>query len=103
MISIIHYETYKKVIEKFGPVNPLANIIEAEQNHINATQAFSQKYSVEPPINDWAEKIEIPDTLIECCEVGVAAEIDNIKMYDNWLLYTKQSDIQDMFFRLQAA
>ena len=97
------YETYKKVIEKFGPVNPFANIIEAEQNHINATQAFLQKYSVEPPINDWAEKIEIPDTLIECCEVGVAAEIDNIKMYDNLLLYTKQSDIQDMFFRLQAA
>jgi rubrerythrin len=97
------YETYKKVIEKFGPVNPFANIIEAEQNHINAALVFLQKYNVEPPINDWVDKIEIPDSLIECCEVGVAAEIENIKMYDNLLSYTKQADIQDMFFRLQAA
>ncbi len=97
------YEVYKKVIEKFGNVNPFANIIVAEQNHINATLSFLQKYDVEPPINDWEDKIEIPDTLIECCEVGVAAEIDNIKMYDNLLSYTKQTDIQDMFFRLQAA
>ncbi len=97
------YEVYKKVIEKFGPVNPFSNIIEAEQNHINATLTFLQKYNVEPPINDWADKVEIPDTLIECCEVGVAAEIQNIKMYDNLLSYTKQADIQDLFFRLQAA
>ena len=97
------YEVYKKVIEKFGNVNPFANIIVAEQNHINATLSFLKKYDVEPPINDWEDKIEIPDTLIECCEVGVAAEIDNIKMYDNLLSYTKQADIQDMFFRLQAA
>jgi len=97
------YEVHKKVIEKFGNVNPFANIIVAEQNHINATMAFLKKYSVEAPINDWADKIEIPDTLIECCEVGVAAEIDNIKMYDNLLSYTQQDDIKDMFFRLQAA
>ena len=97
------YEVYKKVIEKFGNVNPFANIIVAEQNHINATLSFLQKYNVEPPVNNWADKIEIPDTLIECCEVGVAAEIDNIKMYDNLLSYTQEEDIKDMFFRLQAA
>ena len=97
------YETYKKVIEKFGEVNPFANIIVAEQNHINATLAFLQKYNVEAPINDWSDKIEIPDTLVACCEVGVAAEIENIKMYDNLLSYTNHDDIQDMFFRLQAA
>ncbi len=97
------YETYKKVIEKFGALNPFANIIIAEQNHINATLTLLQKYSIEPPVNDWVDKIEIPDTIIECCEVGVAAEIDNIKMYDNLLFHTKEADIQDMFFRLQAA
>ncbi len=97
------YEVYKKVIEKFGNVNPFANIIVAEQNHINATLAFLQKYNIEPPVNDWADKIEIPDSLVECCEVGVIAEIDNIKMYDNLLSYTQQEDIKEMFFRLQAA
>jgi len=97
------YETYKKIIEKFGPVDPFANIVEAEQNHINSILAFLQKYNVEPPINDWADKIEIPNSLIECCEIGVASEIDNIQMYNNLLSYTKQTDIQDLFFRLQAA
>ncbi len=97
------YETYKMIIDKFGPVNPFANIIEAEQNHVNATLLFLKKYNVEPPLNDWAKRIEIPESLIECCEVGVGAEIANIQMYDNLLSYTKQADIQDMFFRLQAA
>lgn len=97
------YETYKKVIEKFGDVNPFANIIVAEQNHINAMLAFLTKYNVEPPINDWAEKIEIPNNFIECCEMGVVAELDNIKMYDNLLLHTQEEDIKDLFFRLQAA
>lgn len=97
------YEVYKKVIEKYGNVNPFANVIVAEQNHINAILSFLQKYNVEPPVNDWADKIELADTLIECYEVGVAAEIDNIKMYDDLLSYTKEEDIKDMFFRLQAA
>jgi rubrerythrin len=48
-------------------------------------------------------KIEIPNTLIECCEMGVAGEINNIAMYNNLLQYAQEEDIKDVLFRLQAA
>lgn len=97
------YETYKKVIEKFGMVAPFSNIIASEENHFNALIYLLQKYNVEIPINNWADKIEVPNTLLECCEVGVAAEIDNVMMYDNLIAYTNEPDIKDVLYRLQAA
>lgn len=98
------YETYRKTIEKFGSAQPFTNIMQAEINHFNALELLLVKYNVPAPINDWYDKIEIPDSLVECCEVGVAAEIDNIKMYDNLIMYVNEyPDIKDTLYRLQAA
>ena len=98
------YETYRKVIATFGNVMPFSNIIEAEIRHYQALIPLLEKYNVAVPIDNWYEKIELPNTLVECCEVGVAAEIDNIQMYDNLLLYVEEyPDIQDVLYRLQAA
>lgn len=98
------YETYRKVIETFGNQLPFTNIIEAEIRHYEELIQLAQKYNVPLPINDWADKIVLPNSLLECCEVGVAAEIDNIQMYDNLLLYVDQyPDIKDILYRLQAA
>jgi len=98
------YETYRKVIETFGNQMPFTNIIEAEIKHYEELIVLLEKYNVPLPVNDWYEKIVLPNTLVECCEVGVAAEIDNIQMYDNLLLYVDAyPDIQDTIYRLQAA
>jgi len=98
------YETYRKVIETFGNQMPFTNIIEAEIKHYEELTKLLEKYNVPLPINDWYDKIVLPNTLVECCEVGVAAEIDNIQMYDNLLLYVNEyPDIQDTLYRLQAA
>jgi rubrerythrin len=97
------YETYSAVMQKFGAVAPFVNIIEAEKRHYSALIHLLQKYQVPIPINDWASKIEVPNSLVECCEVGVAAEIDNVLMYENLLQYTTQEDIRDVLYRLQAA
>lgn len=97
------YETYSKIIEKFGLVQPFVNIKEAEAVHYSALIKLMEKYQIEVPINNWYFKIEIPDTLIECCEMGVAAEINNIAMYNNLLKFVEQDDIKDVLFRLQAA
>jgi len=97
------YETYTKIIEKFGLVQPFVNIKEAEAIHYSALIQLMQKYNIEVPINNWTSKIEIPNTLIECCEMGVAGEIANIAMYNNLLSYTTDLDIKDVLFRLQAA
>lgn len=98
------YETYTKIIEKFGLVQPFVNIKEAEAVHYGALIQLMQKYNIEVPINNWTTKIiEIPNTLIECCEMGVAGEINNIAMYNNLLAYTSEPDIKDVLFKLQAA
>lgn len=97
------YETYTKIIKKFGLVQPFVNIKEAEAIHYAALIQLMQRYNIEVPINNWASKIEIPNTLIECCEMGVAAEINNIAMYNNLLSYTIDADIKDTLFKLQAA
>ena len=98
------YETYRKVIETFGNQMPFISVIEAEIKHYEELTKLLEKYNVPLPVNDWYEKIVLPNTLVECCEVGVAAEIDNIQMYDNLLLYVDEyPDIQDTLYRLQAA
>ena len=97
------YEAYTKIIEKFGLVQPFVNIKEAEAVHYAALIQLMQKYNVEVPLNNWASKIEIPNTFIECCEMGVAGEISNIAMYNNLLNYAVEPDIKDVLFRLQAA
>lgn len=97
------YETYTKIIEKFGLVQPFVNIKEAEAIHYTALIKLMEKYVIDVPINNWASKIEIPNTLIECCEMGVAGEINNIAMYNNLLNYAVENDVKDTLFRLQAA
>jgi hypothetical protein len=98
------FNAYKKIIDTFGDMKPFSNIMAAEVKHYSALIPLLEKYNVPVPIDNWYEKIEIPDTILECCEVGVAAEIDNIKMYDNLLLYCNDyPDITDVLYRLQAA
>ncbi len=96
------YEAYVKIIEKFGLVQPFVHIKESEARHYASLIPLLQKYNVEVPINDWATKIEAPNSFIEACELGVAAEIKNIAMYDHLLQYVQEADIRDVFYRLQA-
>ncbi|HOI83209.1 MAG TPA: hypothetical protein PKW30_02765, partial [Campylobacterales bacterium] len=72
-------------------------------NHINVLLGLFAKYGIEPVVDDWAQKISIEPTFIQNCEVGIAAEIDNIRMYDNLIPYAEMPDVLDVFYRLQAA
>lgn len=94
---------YTKVAQTFGFVPPFSNIIQAEESHINALLDLFAKYGIEPVIDDWASKVTTEATFVENCEVGVAAEIENIKMYDNLIPYAEMPDVLDVFYRLQAA
>jgi len=98
------YETYKRIIEKFGNINPFVNIKEAEAVHYTTLIQLMQKYNIEVPINNFQTAIiDIPNTVIECCELGVAQEIGNIAMYNNLLGFARDNDIIDILFQLQAA
>ena len=97
------YETYAAVIEKFGAVFPFVNIIQAEQTHQNALVAVATTRDIKL-VRTVPEEIILPKTLRECCELGVAAEIQNIQMYDELLAQVSEyPEVQDVFYRLQAA
>lgn len=97
------YETYSAIIETFGNINPFVNTKEAEAVHYSALMPLCEKLNVKIPLNNWALKIEVPNDLLECCELAVAYELNNIKMYDNLLEYTNDEEIKDTLYKLQAA
>lgn len=97
------YEAYTLIMEKFGTIHPFVNIREAEARHYSALISLLEKYEIEVPINNWADKLEVPNTFVEACELGVASEIKNIAMYENLLLFAQEEDVRDVLYRLQAA
>ncbi len=96
------YNTYLNVINKFGNVLPFSNIINAEIKHYNESLSLVQKYGIEAPVVSESQ-IELPNTIQECCELGIAGEIKNIEMYEHLLSYVQEPDVRDLFYRLQAA
>jgi len=98
------YETYSKVLEKFGDIKPFSNVLQAEIRHYQELSLMLKKYQIPMPINDWVGKIDPPASLLEASEIAVAAEIDNIKMYDNLISHAKAyPDVLDLLYRMQAS
>lgn len=79
--------TYTTVLDSFGDVRPFINIARAEQRHIDALLPLYQRYGVAVPGDD-TEIDPRTDTLDlkGLCEIGVAAEIENVRLYDEDLL-----------------
>ena len=92
---------YNAVIEKFGSVRPFSNIVRSENNHVNLWENLFAKYGMDVPEDSFADNVSVPDTLKAACEMGVEAEIDNVAMYDRFLGFVTQSDLQDAFTRLR--
>jgi len=96
--------TYQRIIDLFGEIRPFANIIEAEKRHIQALLPLFRKYGISIPEDSLANKVEAPGSMLEACQAGVEAEIENAEMYDRLLEATKDyDDVQLVFKNLQRA
>jgi hypothetical protein len=95
--------SYQLVIDRFGAIAPFKHIVMAETNHINALLPLLERYAVVVPLNDWYANLRPADSVEENCELGVAAEIQNIQMYDHLLTYISQPDVRAVFIQLRAA
>lgn len=96
--------TYLRVIDLFGEVLLFINIIEAEKRHIQALLPLFRKYGFSIPEDLWVNKVEAPSSILEACQIGVEAEIENAEMYDRLLAVTKDyADVQQVFKNLQRA
>lgn len=79
--------TYQAVLKRFGDIRPFVNIAQAEQRHIAALLSIYRSYRAPVPdaeisIDPVMHTLDIPDL----CRIGVAAEIENARLYDEELL-----------------
>jgi len=95
--------TYRRVIEKFGPVRPFVNIVEAEQRHVHALISLFDAHGLPVPEDDWASRVVAPATIVEACRAAVEAERANMAMYDCLLAATPEPDVRRVLTHLQSA
>lgn len=95
--------TYQGVIDRFGPVRPFVNIIEAEERHANALLRLFERFGIEPPKDRWAGQVPAPSSLADACKAGVEAEVENAAMYARLLAQVSDARVRDVLTRLQQA
>lgn len=96
---------YQAVIGKFGNVRPFSMIKNAEEQHIASLLSLFDKYGLIVPVNNWTNKISVPTSLTQACQLGVEAEIANALLYLDELLPAVKSypDITTIFTNLMNA
>ena len=83
---------------------PLLIFWKLKKRHIQALLPLFRKYSFSIPEDSWGGRVETPDNILEACQAGVEAEIENAEMYDRLLAETKDyTDEQQVFKNLQRA
>ncbi|MGJ0452977.1 MAG: ferritin-like domain-containing protein [Methylocystis sp.] len=95
--------TYRKVIERFGPVRPFVNIVEAEDRHVAAFLAQFRRLGATPPEDTWAPRVKAPESVEQACTDAVQAEIENDAMYSRLLEQVTDAQAHSVMLRLQDA
>ena len=92
---------YEALIEEFGSVRPITNILRAELRHIDALTPLLEAYGVD--IGDFVPTTAVPSSLDEAYQIGVDAEIKNIALYQSYLANELPEDVAAVFNRLATA
>lgn len=92
---------YEALIEEFGSVRPITNILRAELRHIDALTPLLEAYGVD--IGDFVPTTAVPSSLDEAYQIGVDAEIKNIALYQSYLATELPEDVAAVFNRLATA
>jgi hypothetical protein len=95
--------TYNKILDTFGEVMPFANIVNAEDRHVEALSYLHERYGLTVPEDAWAEKVPTYATLKEAAEGAVQAEVDNGALYDTLLKGVSNAELTNVFKALQFA
>jgi len=94
---------YAAVIDKFGPVRPFINIVEAEGRHSEAIKRQLRRLGLEIPANRWTGHGEAPASLRLACEQAIHAEVENIALYDRLIPLISDATVRQVLENLQAA
>lgn len=101
------YYTYSRVLQDFAgesKLTPFTNIVHAEAQHVKAATKLFDKRGWDPLPSTWTlDNVDRFATLVEACAGGVAAELENIAMYDRLLGGSLPEDVVKVFETLKAA
>lgn len=97
------WSVYEQVIADVGAVRPFTSVQMAEEKHIAALVTLFERYGLDVPGNEWPGDVPTFDTLLDACEAGVQAEIDNAALYDELFSMVDNADIIRVFSALQEA
>lgn len=95
--------TYAAIIERFGPVRPFINIVDAETRHSQAIERQMERLGITIPANLWIGRGSAPDSLAAACDGAIAAEIENIALYDRLLPSVQDPTARKVLENLQSA
>jgi hypothetical protein len=94
---------YQAVIDKFGQVEPYVTIRVAEERHISALIRQLDRYGVKVPASPYLGAVAAPAKLQAAAEAWAIGEIDNVKMYDNLLGKSSDSNLNRVLTNLRAS
>jgi hypothetical protein len=95
--------SYQAVIDAFGPVEPYVTIKEGEERHIEALIRQLERLGVEAPSNPYLGIIEAPADLETAARAWAEGEILNVKMYDELLAQTDNTNLVRVLTNLRRA
>jgi hypothetical protein len=95
--------TYNAVIDQFGAVYPFVQIVQSEQQHVNALLRLADRYGIIAPVNPGLTNLPGIETLTEACKIGVSAEIADADLYTQIMKVTTHTDVLRVYSNLQSA
>lgn len=96
-------EEYDLAIKALGDVKPFPNIINSEVNHIAWLKNLFTKYGYSVPEDAASQYLHTPKGLKTALQCGVDAEIENINMYERFLVENLPEDVVPIFTKLRDA
>lgn len=92
---------YELIINELDGERPFTNIYKAELRHIEAIERLYENHDIEIIEIDPSNYELLPESIDKALEVGIQAEIDNIKMYDIFLEQELPDDVKTTFEALK--
>lgn len=93
---------YEEASRRFSDAEIFKNISNAKGRHIVALEKTAQKHGIELD-EEKPSKESIKGDIRDYLEMMVAAERENIEMYDKLIPQIEDENIREVFFHLQAA
>lgn len=95
---------YLRVLADHGSVTPFRTIVYAEERHSQALGWLFMSRGLAVPLSAWdLDNVPAFASVAEACAAGVAAEQENVSMYDDFLARVLPPDVRTVFTNNRAA